>query len=148
MPSTLNPACLLCGLGYADRPLRELHIRGDPGHGDAGDARTAQPCVCPHLTRATGFRPGTQVRTSHTWRYRTPSRGAHSTLDTVRPAVARSFRTGWFGSGAGELDGDVKAGSRSVRVRPGHSGPVCAAIVLTGPNAAARRLVGSGRRGG
>jgi hypothetical protein len=45
MPSTLNPACLLCGLRYADGPLLELHIRGDPGHGDAGDARTAQPCV-------------------------------------------------------------------------------------------------------
>ena len=59
MPSTLNPACLLCGLGYADRPLRELHVRGDPGHGDASDARTAQPCVSPHLTRATGFRQGT-----------------------------------------------------------------------------------------
>ena len=99
MPSTLNPACLLCGLGYADRPLRELHIRGDPGHGDAGDTRTAQPRVSPHLTRATGFRPGTQVRTSHTWRYRTPSRDAHSIHDTVRPAVARSFRTGWSGGG-------------------------------------------------
>jgi len=147
MPSTLSPACLLCGLGYADRPLVELHVRGDLGHGDAGDARTAQPCVPPHLTRAAGFCRGTQVRTSHTWRYRTPSRDAHGTDDTVRPAVARSFRTGWFGSGAGELDGDVKAGSRSVRVRPGHSGAVCAAIVLTGRDAAARRLAGSGRRG-
>jgi len=29
MPSTLNPACPLCGLRYASRPLLELHIRED-----------------------------------------------------------------------------------------------------------------------
>src|SRR5215831_16457197 len=29
MPSTLNPACPLCGLRYANRPLLELHIRED-----------------------------------------------------------------------------------------------------------------------
>jgi hypothetical protein len=29
MPSTLNPACPLCGLQYASRPLLELHIRED-----------------------------------------------------------------------------------------------------------------------
>jgi hypothetical protein len=29
MPSTLNPACPLCGLQYANRPLLELHIRED-----------------------------------------------------------------------------------------------------------------------
>jgi hypothetical protein len=142
MPSTLNPAWLLCGLRYADRPLGEPHIRGDPRHGDAGDARTSQPCVFPHLTRATGFRPGTQVRTSHTWRYRTPSRDAH------RTACGRKvLPDGLVRQRAGQLDGDVKAGYRSVRVRPGVSGPVCAAIVLTGPNAAARRLAGSRRRG-
>jgi hypothetical protein len=29
MSSTLNPACPLCGLQYANRPLLELHIRED-----------------------------------------------------------------------------------------------------------------------
>jgi len=29
MPSTLNPACPLCGLQYSNRPLLELHIRED-----------------------------------------------------------------------------------------------------------------------
>ena len=29
MTSTLNPACPLCGLRYASKPLLELHIRED-----------------------------------------------------------------------------------------------------------------------
>jgi len=46
MPTTLNPACPLCGLRYTGRPLLELHLREDhlqrerraePAPGDAGD---------------------------------------------------------------------------------------------------------------
>jgi hypothetical protein len=40
MPVRLNPACLLCGLRFPNRPLLDLHIREDhreprsPGHDD------------------------------------------------------------------------------------------------------------------
>ena len=44
MTSTLHPACPLCGLRFASKPLLELHIREDhrprraqPSHDDAGD---------------------------------------------------------------------------------------------------------------
>lgn len=51
MTSTLNPACPLCGLRYASKPLLELHIREDhrprrarPGRpGDAGGTRASSP---------------------------------------------------------------------------------------------------------
>ena len=52
MPSTLAPACSLCGLRFANRPLLELHIREDhvprarpaePDHDDSGGARAPQP---------------------------------------------------------------------------------------------------------
>ncbi len=48
MTGTLNPACPLCGLRFAGRPLLELHIREDhprrgrraqPGRGDPGGTR-------------------------------------------------------------------------------------------------------------
>lgn len=29
MPSTLNPACLLCGLHFGNKPVLDLHIRED-----------------------------------------------------------------------------------------------------------------------
>ena len=49
MTSTLNPACLLCGLRYASRPLVVLHIREDhrphrhaqPGRLDVGGTRAS-----------------------------------------------------------------------------------------------------------
>ena len=102
MPSTLNPACLLCGLRYGDRPLRELHIRGDPGHGDAGDARTAQPCVSPHLTRATGFR-----RVHRSERRIPGGTGLHREMHTalMTPYGLRSQGpSGRAGSAAGEVN--------------------------------------------
>ncbi len=52
MPSTLAPACSLCGLRFANRPLLELHIREDhvprdrlaePDHDDSGGAQASQP---------------------------------------------------------------------------------------------------------
>jgi hypothetical protein len=52
MTSTLTPACPLCGLRYASKPLLELHIREDhrprrrtrPGRpGDAGGTRASSP---------------------------------------------------------------------------------------------------------
>lgn len=52
MTSTLNPACPLCGLRYASKPLLELHIREDhrplrrarPGRpGVAGGTRVSSP---------------------------------------------------------------------------------------------------------
>lgn len=38
MTSTFNPTCSLCGLGFANRPLLELHIREDHA-----PARTSAP---------------------------------------------------------------------------------------------------------
>jgi hypothetical protein len=51
MTSTLNPACPLCGLRYASKPLLELHIREDhrprrraqPGRLDAGGTGVSSP---------------------------------------------------------------------------------------------------------
>jgi hypothetical protein len=51
MTSTLTPACPLCGLRYASKPLLELHIREDhrprrrakPGRRDAGGTGVASP---------------------------------------------------------------------------------------------------------
>jgi hypothetical protein len=54
MTSTLTPACPLCGLRYASKPLLELHIREDhrprrraqPGRPDvAGGTRVASPAA-------------------------------------------------------------------------------------------------------
>lgn len=54
MPSTLAPACSLCGLGFANRPLLELHIREDhgppdrpaePDHDDSGGAQASHPAA-------------------------------------------------------------------------------------------------------
>jgi hypothetical protein len=51
MPSTLIPACTLCGLRFSNRALLDLHIREDhlerdahtkPGHGDSADAGTSR----------------------------------------------------------------------------------------------------------
>jgi hypothetical protein len=45
MPSTLNPACPLCGLRFENKPLLDLHSRDDHQRvfraGDAGDAGDA-----------------------------------------------------------------------------------------------------------
>lgn len=52
MPSSLTPACSICGLRFTSRPLLELHIREDhlqpdrpagPGHGDPAGGRASQP---------------------------------------------------------------------------------------------------------
>jgi hypothetical protein len=52
MPNTLAPACSLCGLGFANRALLDLHIREDhvprdhpaePDHDDSGSAQASQP---------------------------------------------------------------------------------------------------------
>lgn len=52
MPSTLNPACPLCGLRFGNKPLLDLHIREDhrqrvpraqDGHRDPGSTRVAAP---------------------------------------------------------------------------------------------------------
>ena len=52
MPTTLNPACPLCGLRFGNRPLLDLHIREDHrqrvpgaqnGHRDPGSSRAAAP---------------------------------------------------------------------------------------------------------
>jgi hypothetical protein len=53
MTSTLNPACPLCGLRYASKPLLELHIREDhrprrrakPGRLDAGGTGVSSPAA-------------------------------------------------------------------------------------------------------
>ena len=50
MPTTLNPACPLCGLRFGNRPLLDLHIREDDrqrvpgaqnGYRDPGSSRAA-----------------------------------------------------------------------------------------------------------
>jgi hypothetical protein len=53
MTSTLNPACPLCGLRFASKPLLELHIREDhrprrrevPGRGEASGIRASPPAA-------------------------------------------------------------------------------------------------------
>jgi hypothetical protein len=65
MTSTLNPACPLCGLRFASKPLLELHIRDDhrprrreqPGHGEASTVKEVTD-----MTAARQPRPG-QVMT-------------------------------------------------------------------------------------
>ena len=51
MTSTLNPACPLCGLRYASKPLLALHIREDhrprPGRPDVGGSRASSPAAGP-----------------------------------------------------------------------------------------------------
>ena len=51
MPSTLNPACPLCGLRFSNGPLLDLHIREDrrtprparePDRDDSGNTGTAR----------------------------------------------------------------------------------------------------------
>jgi hypothetical protein len=42
MPSTVNPACPLCGLQYANRPLLELHIREDHPPRNRPSAQTTE----------------------------------------------------------------------------------------------------------
>lgn len=48
-----SPTCPLCGLGYANEPLLELHIREDhlpsgrenPDHGESAGGQTSQPAA-------------------------------------------------------------------------------------------------------
>jgi hypothetical protein len=53
MTSTLNPACPLCGLRYATKPLLELHVREDhrprpraqPGRVNASGTQASSPAA-------------------------------------------------------------------------------------------------------
>ncbi len=64
MTSTLTPACPLCGLRYASKPLLELHMREDhrprrraqPGRLDAGSTRASSAAGSP--SRRTGLASG------------------------------------------------------------------------------------------
>jgi hypothetical protein len=53
MPSTLNPACPLCGLQYANRPLLELHIREDHPQRNRPSGQTTET-----ITMTATQRPG------------------------------------------------------------------------------------------
>lgn len=64
MTSTLTPACPLCGLRYASKPLLDLHIREDhrprrraqPGRPDAaGGIRASSPAAGRPSSRRTGL---------------------------------------------------------------------------------------------
>lgn len=79
MPSTMNPACLLCGLGFGNKPLLDLHIREDhhqpvpraqDGHRDPGVTRAA-------ASRADGPPHGHDLASA-------PSRTAKTTARTTR----------------------------------------------------------------
>jgi hypothetical protein len=57
MPSTLNPACPLCGLQYANRPLLELHIREDHPQRNRPPGQTTNEMITmtatqPHSTQS------------------------------------------------------------------------------------------------
>jgi hypothetical protein len=57
MPSTLNPACPLCGLQYANRPLLELHIREDHPQRNRPPGQTTNEMITmtatqPHRTQS------------------------------------------------------------------------------------------------
>ena len=67
MTSTLTPACPLCGLRYASKPLLDLHIREDhrprrraqPERPDAaGGIRASSPAAGRPSSRRTGRPPG------------------------------------------------------------------------------------------
>ena len=71
MTSTLNPACPLCGLRYASKPLLELHIREDhrprrraqPGHLDASGTRASSPAAgSPSRRSGPASRPSRTVK--------------------------------------------------------------------------------------
>ena len=67
MTSTLTPACPLCGLRYASKPLLDLHIREDhrprrraqPGRPDvAGGTRASSPAASSHHPAGLAWPPG------------------------------------------------------------------------------------------
>jgi hypothetical protein len=71
MTSTLNPACPLCGLRFASKPLLELHIREDhrprrreqPDHGDASGIRASSPAAgSPSARSGLASRPSRTVK--------------------------------------------------------------------------------------
>jgi hypothetical protein len=71
MTSTLNPACPLCGLRYASKPLLELHIREDhrprrraqPGRLDPSGARASSSAVSsPSRQSGPASRPSRTVK--------------------------------------------------------------------------------------
>jgi hypothetical protein len=61
MTSTLNPACPLCGLRYASKPLLELHIREDhrpqPGRLESDGTRASSAVGSPSRRSGLASRP-------------------------------------------------------------------------------------------
>jgi hypothetical protein len=85
MTSTLNPACPLCGLRYASRPLLELHIREDHrsrGRRDPGGTR-----VRPARAGSPADGPGPASR---------PAPARHPAIRAVRRISDRLLRA-WRG---------------------------------------------------
>jgi hypothetical protein len=66
MPTTLSPACPLCGLRFGNKPVLDLHIREDhrqrvpraqDGNRDPGSIRTAPPADGPAHGPGLAFTP-------------------------------------------------------------------------------------------
>lgn len=124
MPSTMNPACLLCGLGFGNKPLLDLHIREDhhqpvpraqDGHRDPGVTRAA-------ASRADGPPHGHDLASA-------PSRTAKTTARTTRhrrrdgrAALRRGLRAVRYISD--ELLRASGAVTRSARAQPRPQTPV------------------------
>jgi hypothetical protein len=82
MTSTLNPACPLCGLRYASKPLLELHIREDHR-----PRRRAQPCR-PHAGGTPASSPAAGSPSRRTGLASRPSRAVKEVIamtDARRP---------------------------------------------------------------
>jgi hypothetical protein len=99
MTGTLNPACPLCGLRYASKPLLELHIREDhrprrraqPGHLDAGGTRASSSAAgSPPRRSGLASRPSRTVKEVTAMTATRRPRPGHKT--TVQRRALRALR--------------------------------------------------------
>jgi hypothetical protein len=101
MTGKLNPACPLCGLRFASRPLLELHIREDQRQrrtpadcrGSDGTRVTRLPAGSPSRTRGLASRPSrTTKEVTAMTATRDPRARQMRTALQVRTALRRAMR--------------------------------------------------------
>ena len=99
MPTSLNPACPLCGLRYASKPLLELHIREDhrqrrraqPGRRHPGGVRAASPGT-DSLAASSGVASGPSRPTKEVTAMTATRRPRPGRVMTVPRRVIRALR--------------------------------------------------------
>jgi len=66
MPNTFNPACPLCGLQYASRPLLELHLREDHPPRNRPPGQTTNEMITMNSTQPPSTQPSRQPQPAST----------------------------------------------------------------------------------